>query len=70
MCTDPDKAPVYPQTLDKLGKTARRTVDTHIKNSLSKPRLATCISRMTALFNFLQDLREYLVSSYLIILIR
>ncbi|KJA22900.1 hypothetical protein HYPSUDRAFT_1081973, partial [Hypholoma sublateritium FD-334 SS-4] len=43
-------------TLDKLGRTARRTVDTHIKNSLSKPRLATCISRMTALFNFLQDL--------------
>ncbi|KAF8199564.1 hypothetical protein BJ912DRAFT_1020162 [Pholiota molesta] len=44
------------KTLDKLGRTARRTVDTHIKNALSKPRLATAISRMTAMFNFTADL--------------
>ncbi|KAF8899954.1 hypothetical protein CPB84DRAFT_1847513 [Gymnopilus junonius] len=44
------------QTVDKLGRTARRTVDNHIKNALSKPRLATSISRMTAMFNFIPNL--------------
>ncbi|KAF9476699.1 hypothetical protein BDN70DRAFT_882087 [Pholiota conissans] len=44
------------KTIDKLGRTARRTVDTHIKNALSKPRVATSISRTTAMFNFVADL--------------
>lgn len=41
---------------DKVGRTARRTVDTHIRNALSKPRVATTLRRMTAMFNFLPEL--------------
>ncbi|KAH7928084.1 hypothetical protein BV22DRAFT_1149218 [Leucogyrophana mollusca] len=41
---------------DKVGRTARRTVDTHIRNAMSKPRVATTLRRMTALFNFIPDL--------------
>lgn len=41
---------------DKVGRTARRTVDTHLRNALSKPRVATTIRRMTAMFNFLPEL--------------
>ncbi|KAF8807016.1 hypothetical protein BYT27DRAFT_7190726 [Phlegmacium glaucopus] len=44
------------RAVDKVGRTARRTVDTHIKNALSKPRVATTMRRMTAMFNFLPDL--------------
>jgi len=45
--------------VDKLSRTARRTVDTHIKNALAKPRIATSIRRMTATFNFVADPRAY-----------
>ncbi|KAI6042979.1 hypothetical protein EDC04DRAFT_2563379, partial [Pisolithus marmoratus] len=45
------------KAIDKIGRIARRTVDTHIKNALSKPRLATTLRRMTAVFNFISDLR-------------
>ena len=45
------------QAVDKLGRTARRTLDTHIKNAMSKPRVSTAIRRMTAMFNFVPDLR-------------
>ncbi|KAG1887268.1 hypothetical protein F4604DRAFT_1239656 [Suillus subluteus] len=41
---------------DKVGRTARRTVDTHIRNALSRPRVATTLRRMTAMFNFLPEL--------------
>ncbi|KAG1750169.1 hypothetical protein EDB19DRAFT_1846679 [Suillus lakei] len=41
---------------DKVGRTARRTVDTHIRNALSRPRVATALRRMTAMFNFLPEL--------------
>lgn len=44
------------KAVDKVGRTARRTVDTHIKNALSKPRVATTLRRMTAMFNFVPDL--------------
>ncbi|CAA7267135.1 unnamed protein product [Cyclocybe aegerita] len=44
------------KTVDKLGRTARRTLDTHIKNAMSKPRIATMIRRITAMFNFVPDL--------------
>ncbi|KAH7884525.1 hypothetical protein F5I97DRAFT_1464772 [Phlebopus sp. FC_14] len=44
------------KAIDKVGRTARRTVDTHVKNALSKPRLATTLRRMTAVFNFISDL--------------
>ncbi|EPQ54257.1 hypothetical protein GLOTRDRAFT_122033 [Gloeophyllum trabeum ATCC 11539] len=42
--------------VDKAGKTARRTVDTHVKHALSNPRTATTLRRMTALFNFVPSL--------------
>ncbi|KZT07641.1 uncharacterized protein LAESUDRAFT_698304 [Laetiporus sulphureus 93-53] len=48
--TDLEKA------IDKIGRTARRTVDTHVKHAMSKPRVATCIRRMTATFNFSPEL--------------
>ncbi|KAF8656835.1 hypothetical protein AX16_002383 [Volvariella volvacea WC 439] len=48
--TDVEKA------VDKVGRTARRTVDTHIKHALSKPLVATTLRRMTALFNFTSEL--------------
>ncbi|KAF9048705.1 hypothetical protein BJ165DRAFT_1526130 [Panaeolus papilionaceus] len=44
------------KSIDKLARTSRRTVDVHIKNAMSKPRLATSIRRMTAMFNFVSDL--------------
>jgi hypothetical protein len=51
------------QAVDKMARTARRTVDTHIKNAMSKPRVATTIQRITAVFNFASDLRERELSS-------
>ncbi|KAF9468141.1 hypothetical protein BDZ94DRAFT_845739 [Collybia nuda] len=44
------------KAIDKVGRTARRTVDIHIKNAISKPRVATTLRRMTAMFNFISDL--------------
>ncbi|KAF5371819.1 hypothetical protein D9615_009553 [Tricholomella constricta] len=44
------------QAVDKVGRTARRSVDTHIKNAISKPRMASALRRMTAMFNFIPDL--------------
>ncbi|KAF8623689.1 hypothetical protein AX17_007387 [Amanita inopinata Kibby_2008] len=50
--SDPD----IEKAVDRLGRTARRSVDTHIRNVLSKPRMATAIRRMTAIFNFVSEL--------------
>ncbi|KIM39778.1 hypothetical protein M413DRAFT_446700 [Hebeloma cylindrosporum] len=44
------------RAIDKVGRTARRTIDTHIKNALAKPRLSTSIRRMSSMFNFVPDL--------------
>ncbi|KDQ57166.1 hypothetical protein JAAARDRAFT_178741 [Jaapia argillacea MUCL 33604] len=44
------------KAVDKVGRTARRTTDTHIKHAISKPRVATALRRMTAMFNFIPDL--------------
>ncbi|KAF8738101.1 hypothetical protein AX14_011863 [Amanita brunnescens Koide BX004] len=44
------------KTVDRVGRTARRAVDNHIKHAISKPRVATTIQRMTALFNFSSEL--------------
>ncbi|GLB40185.1 hypothetical protein LshimejAT787_0800560 [Lyophyllum shimeji] len=44
------------KAVDKVGRTARRSVDTHIKNAMSKPRVASTLRRMTAMFNFIPDL--------------
>ncbi|KIL64480.1 hypothetical protein M378DRAFT_186730 [Amanita muscaria Koide BX008] len=43
------------KAVDRMGRTARRTVDTHIKHALSKPRMATTIRRVSAMFNFALD---------------
>ncbi|KAK2460886.1 hypothetical protein APHAL10511_007356 [Amanita phalloides] len=48
--TDIEKA------VDRVGRTARRTIDTHIKHAISKPRVATAIRRMTAVFDFVSEL--------------
>lgn len=45
------------KAIDKAGRTGRRAVDTHVKHALSRPRLATTMRRMSAVFNFLTDLR-------------
>lgn len=47
-----------PQAVDKLGRAARRTPGMHVRNVISRPRLATTIRRMTAMLNFLVELRE------------
>lgn len=54
----PSMAPLHVQAVDKMARTARRTVDTHVRHAISKPRLATTLRRMTAMFNFIPELRE------------
>ncbi|KAI0925975.1 hypothetical protein AcW1_008260 [Taiwanofungus camphoratus] len=44
------------KAVDKIGRTARRTMDTHVKHAISRPRVATTLRRMTAMFNFSPDL--------------
>ncbi|KZT73160.1 hypothetical protein DAEQUDRAFT_722284 [Daedalea quercina L-15889] len=44
------------KAVDKVGRTARRTVDTHVKHAISRPRAATTLRRMTAMFNFSPEL--------------
>ncbi|EPT05644.1 hypothetical protein FOMPIDRAFT_1155488 [Fomitopsis schrenkii] len=44
------------KAIDKVGRTARRTADTHVKHAVSRPRAATTLRRMTAVFNFTPDL--------------
>jgi len=46
------------KAVDKTGRTARRTLDTHIRNAMSKPRLATTLRRMTAIFSFIPELHN------------
>ncbi|KAK0223171.1 hypothetical protein IW262DRAFT_1458179 [Armillaria fumosa] len=51
------------KVVDKVGRTARRNVDIHIKNAISKPRIATVLRRITAMFNFASDLPIILTSA-------
>ncbi|KAJ6494766.1 hypothetical protein C8R47DRAFT_381834 [Mycena vitilis] len=44
------------KSIDKLGRTGRRSVDTHVKNAMTKPRVATALRRITAMFNFENNL--------------
>ncbi|KAH9945258.1 uncharacterized protein BXZ73DRAFT_38484, partial [Epithele typhae] len=44
------------KAVDKVGRTARRAQDTHIKNVISKPLIATTLRRITAIFNAVPDL--------------
>ncbi|KAI0330207.1 hypothetical protein GY45DRAFT_1323923 [Cubamyces sp. BRFM 1775] len=43
------------KSADRIGRIARRTVGTHVKNTLSKPVVATTLRRMDAVFNFVPD---------------
>ncbi|KAI0049787.1 hypothetical protein FA95DRAFT_1488401, partial [Auriscalpium vulgare] len=45
------------KAIDKVGRTARRSVDTHVKNAFMRPRISTALRRMTALFDFNTNLR-------------
>ncbi|KAK0469835.1 uncharacterized protein EV420DRAFT_1258748, partial [Desarmillaria tabescens] len=51
------------KAVDKLGRTARRNVDIHIKNAISKPRIATVLRRITAMFSFASELPIILTSA-------
>jgi len=42
--------------VDRIGRTARRSVDTHIRNIFSLPRACTSIRRMSALYTFSANL--------------
>ncbi|KAF8511502.1 hypothetical protein BU17DRAFT_69647 [Hysterangium stoloniferum] len=44
------------QTLvDKVAKAGRRTEDIHVRQTISRPRVAMTLARLTALFNFSDD---------------
>ncbi|KAI9061018.1 hypothetical protein FKP32DRAFT_1687256 [Trametes sanguinea] len=43
------------KSVDRVGRIARRTADTHVKNTLSKPIVATTLRRMGAVFNFVPE---------------
>ncbi|KAF7312332.1 hypothetical protein MIND_00246300 [Mycena indigotica] len=49
------------KAIDKVGRTARRSVDTHVKNCIGKPGVATALRRITALFNSIPDLPSVLL---------
>ncbi|KAN0124596.1 hypothetical protein V8E53_015783 [Lactarius tabidus] len=40
------------KAVDRIGRTARRSVDTHIRNIFSQPRICTSLRRVSALFAF------------------
>ncbi|KAF6757259.1 hypothetical protein DFP72DRAFT_892149 [Ephemerocybe angulata] len=48
--------PEVEKAIDKVGRTARRATDNHVKIALTKPRVATMLRRITALFNFVPNL--------------
>ncbi|KAI1797372.1 hypothetical protein LXA43DRAFT_1089242 [Ganoderma leucocontextum] len=51
------------KSVDKIGRTARRTLDTHVRNALSRPLLATTLRRITAMLNFVPDLPRIVAAS-------
>ncbi|TRM64609.1 hypothetical protein BD626DRAFT_255519 [Schizophyllum amplum] len=51
------------KAIDKTARTARRTPDTYIRNAMAKPRVATSLQRMSAMFGFLQDPLPRIASS-------
>ncbi|THH07062.1 hypothetical protein EW145_g3644 [Phellinidium pouzarii] len=40
------------KTVDKIGRTARRSVDIHVKHTFARPRIATTLQRVSSLFGF------------------
>ncbi|KAI0316559.1 hypothetical protein OF83DRAFT_1172770 [Amylostereum chailletii] len=51
------------KAVDKIGRTARRSVDTHLKNAITRPRVSTTLRRMSALFDFNPTLPRILSES-------
>lgn len=47
------------QAVDKVAKTGRRAHDVHVRQIVSRPRVATTLARLTAMFNFADPLREF-----------
>lgn len=45
--------------MDKIGRAARRSVDTHVKHTIAKPRIASSLQRVSALLGLVPDLREH-----------
>lgn len=43
------------KAIDKVGRTARRGMDTHVRHAVTKPRIATSLRRMAAVYNFAND---------------
>jgi len=43
------------KAIDKVGRSARRGIDTHTKNAIMRPRVSTTLRRMTALLDFNSD---------------
>ncbi|KAI0671590.1 hypothetical protein C8Q78DRAFT_783692 [Trametes maxima] len=46
------------KSADRVGRIARRTVDTHVKSTLSKPLVATTLRRMSAVLNLVPNPRS------------
>ncbi|KAF7985750.1 hypothetical protein HWV62_2374 [Athelia sp. TMB] len=44
------------KAVDKMGRVAKRSPDVHIRNALTKPRVATTIGRVASLFYSLSDI--------------
>ena len=53
---------LHAKAVDKLSRAARRSPGMHARNTVSRPRLATAIRRMTAMLNFLVELRKWTLS--------
>ncbi|KAF8523820.1 hypothetical protein JB92DRAFT_3257640, partial [Gautieria morchelliformis] len=51
------------QAVDKVAKTGRRARDVHVRQTMSRPRIASTLARMTAMFNFVETIRELLCPS-------
>ncbi|KAH8109597.1 hypothetical protein DFH11DRAFT_928791 [Phellopilus nigrolimitatus] len=40
------------KTVDRIGRSARRSIDIHVKHTLARPRIATTLQRISSLFAF------------------
>ncbi|KAF5327906.1 hypothetical protein D9619_004909 [Psilocybe cf. subviscida] len=44
------------KSIDRIGRTAKRAADTHVKNTIAKPVIATSIRRMSAIYHTASNL--------------
>ncbi|KAF7971077.1 hypothetical protein HWV62_22143 [Athelia sp. TMB] len=51
------------KAVDKMGRVAKRSPDVHIRNVLTKPRVATTIGRVASLFYSLSDILDTILVS-------